>query len=141
MKKIGSQRYFEIIKDIFGMNTKNIIKNYKKSDILLERLEQQKALSKILDYPFENYDVIHVTGTNGKGSVCKKLYDTLINSNYKVGLLTSPHVFVFRERMQVDNELITRNELVDVWEYIKAKIEETDTNVSLISDFLLRLST
>jgi dihydrofolate synthase/folylpolyglutamate synthase len=60
--------------------------------------------------------VVHVAGTNGKGSVALKIAKSieLSSPNLKVGLYCSPHVSSFRERMQVNGELITEQEVVDL---------------------------
>ena len=59
---------------------------------------------------FNNYDIIHVTGTNGKGSVCLKLSNALLtfyDTRKKIGLLTSPHINCMRERIQINGEMIS----------------------------------
>lgn len=65
--------------------------------------------------------VVHVAGTNGKGSVCLKIANTLQQQKYKdltrnlnVGLFCSPHIASFRERMQVNGEMITEEEVVEI---------------------------
>jgi dihydrofolate synthase/folylpolyglutamate synthase len=60
--------------------------------------------------------VVHIAGTNGKGSVALKIARSIEFSNpsLKVGLFCSPHVSSFRERMQVNGELITEQEVVDL---------------------------
>ena len=50
-------------------------------------------------------NVIHVAGTNGKGSVCQAVHNALHDQGLKVGLFTSPHLFDFRERMRVNGEM------------------------------------
>lgn len=50
----------------------------------------------ILGNPFQDYKCIHVTGTNGKGSVSIKTASILQNAGYRVGVYTSPHLFSFR---------------------------------------------
>ena len=52
-------------------------------------------------HPHRGYKVIHVAGTNGKGSVSNMLASALSSCGYKVGLYTSPHIIDFRERMRV----------------------------------------
>ena len=51
--------------------------------------------------------IIHVAGTNGKGSVSLKVAKALEYSSYKVGLLTSPHIASYRERIQINSQLIS----------------------------------
>ncbi|MDQ7022376.1 MAG: hypothetical protein Q9M97_02410 [Candidatus Gracilibacteria bacterium] len=82
-------------------NLKNkIIKTYKEAlekifiieetrDYSLVKVE--KAL-KLLNDPLKNIKVIHITGTNGKGSTCKMVFSVLKNSGKKVGVFTSPHL-------------------------------------------------
>lgn len=58
-------------------------------------------------------NVLHVAGTNGKGSTCSFLASLLTESNQKVGLFTSPHIFDFRERIRVDGVMITQTEVLN----------------------------
>jgi dihydrofolate synthase/folylpolyglutamate synthase len=80
-------------------------------------LDNMKRLHELLGNPMDNADrvVIHVAGTNGKGSVCLKIANTLQQqSGNIVGLFCSPHVSSFRERMQVNGEMITEDEVVEL---------------------------
>lgn len=52
-------------------------------------------------HPHRQYKIIHVAGTNGKGSVSNMLTSVLASGGYRVGLYTSPHILDFRERMRV----------------------------------------
>lgn len=58
--------------------------------------------------------VVHVAGTNGKGSVCLKIANALQRCNLRVGLFCSPHVSSFRERMQVNVDMIREDEVVEL---------------------------
>ncbi len=55
---------------------------------------------------------VHVAGTNGKGSTCAYLSSVLASAGFKTGLFTSPYVEVFEERIRVDGENISRDDLV-----------------------------
>ena len=55
----------------------------------------------LMGHPHRKYSIIHVAGTNGKGSVSNMLTSVLAASGFKVGLYTSPHILDFRERMRV----------------------------------------
>ncbi len=57
--------------------------------------------------PQNNYKIIHVVGTNGKGSVCKYLGSILKNSGYKTGVYLSPHLQRFSERILLDEKEIS----------------------------------
>lgn len=71
-------------------------------------LERVEALCRSLDNPQRNFAVIHVAGTNGKGSVSHMLCSVLQSAGYCTGLFTSPHMVDFRERICVDSEMISK---------------------------------
>ena len=62
----------------------------------------------------KNICVVHIAGTNGKGSVALKIAKTLQYAGLKVGLFCSPHVSSFRERMQINDALISEEEVVQL---------------------------
>jgi folylpolyglutamate synthase/dihydrofolate synthase len=72
-------------------------------------IELNHALGKPLDDP--RISVIHVAGTNGKGSVCLKIARSLELAGHKVGLLISPHISCYRERMSINGELISEKQV------------------------------
>ena len=79
----------------------------------------------LMGHPHKKYDIIHVAGTNGKGSVSNMLTSVLAASGKKVGLYTSPHITDFRERMRVVTS--SQLELVSkeyVWDFVH-KWQET----------------
>jgi dihydrofolate synthase/folylpolyglutamate synthase len=75
------------------------------------KLEQMRALLRLLGNPHERLRIVHVTGTKGKGSTCAMLAAILQATGYRVGLFTSPHLEHVEERMQVDRVPITPAEL------------------------------
>ena len=76
-------------------------------------LENTLTLLELLGNPQDMLRVIHVAGTNGKGSTCSYLASFLTNENEKVGLFTSPHIFDFRERIRVNGAMISKQEVLD----------------------------
>ena len=74
-------------------------------------LRNIRRLLKLLGNPQERLRVIHIGGTNGKGSVGAFLFYILREAGYKVGLYTSPHLIDFRERIRISNRLISKKEL------------------------------
>lgn len=68
-------------------------------------------LMDILHHPYRNFQTIHITGTNGKGSVSLKTASILQKAGYQVGLYTSPHLFSFRERIQVNSQMISQEQI------------------------------
>lgn len=65
-------------------------------------LERMTKILELLDNPQDKLDYIHVAGTNGKGSVCAILSSILTSAGKKVGLYTSPHLFKYTERIQIN---------------------------------------
>ena len=75
-------------------------------------LDRIKFLCEKLKDPQNSYKIIHVGGTNGKGSVCKFLQSILTTSGYKTGVYTSPHIQRFSERIIIDNKEISNSDVV-----------------------------
>jgi dihydrofolate synthase/folylpolyglutamate synthase len=78
----------------------------------------------LLGNPQNDYPVVHVAGTKGKGSVCALCASGLRAAGYRVGLYTSPHLQDYAERIQVDGQPISHDELVALLEEIKPSIEK-----------------
>jgi len=74
-------------------------------------LENSRRLFHALGVPTPNERIIHVAGTNGKGSVCALLDSICRAAGYRTALFTSPHLITFRERIQVDGEMISEEEV------------------------------
>src|SRR5210317_1995663 len=70
------------------------------------------ALSEHLNRPESRFKVIHIAGTNGKGSTSHMLASVLQTAGYKVGLYTSPHLRDFRERIRIKGKLIEKQGVV-----------------------------
>jgi dihydrofolate synthase/folylpolyglutamate synthase len=87
-------------------------------------LSNSLALSAFLGQPEKNFKSIHIAGTNGKGSSAHMLAAILQEAGYKVGLYTSPHYKDFRERIKINGEYISENEVVDFVEKIKPFVTE-----------------
>ena len=67
----------------------------------------------LLGNPQNQFKSIHVTGTNGKGSVTHMLASVLQEAGYKVGIYCSPHLVDFRERVKVNGQMISKQEVID----------------------------
>ncbi|GAA0221613.1 bifunctional folylpolyglutamate synthase/dihydrofolate synthase [Metaclostridioides mangenotii] len=85
-------------------------------------LETITKLLELLGNPQENLNIIHVAGTNGKGSVCSFISNILIDGGYSVGLYTSPYLENFTERIRVDKKEIPRDEVARIVQLIDEKI-------------------
>ncbi len=98
-----------------------------KADFNLDRMF---ALMESLGNPQNQYPIIHVAGTKGKGSVSALCASALKAAGYQVGLYTSPHLQDYCERIQVNGAPISHEQLVELVEEIKphvAKIEKLTT--------------
>jgi dihydrofolate synthase/folylpolyglutamate synthase len=87
-------------------------------------LENTRQLAALAGDPQEKLRFIHVAGTNGKGSTCAMLESIYRAAGLRVGLFTSPHLVSFRERIQVNRQLIPENELVRLVEEIQPLLKQ-----------------
>lgn len=81
-------------------------------------------LCELLGQPHQDGIFIHVAGTNGKGSVSHFLASVLMEAGYKTGLYTSPHLQDFRERIKIDGNMVSEDEIIRIIEFLKPAIEE-----------------
>lgn len=86
-------------------------------------LDTVKRLAEVFGTPHKRYKVLHVAGTNGKGSTSHTLAAVLQAAGYKVGLYTSPHLIDFRERIRCNGAMIPENEVVDFMSRYRAMPE------------------
>lgn len=87
------------------LSAKEILTSHNKFHINLG-LERILGVMKLLNNPQNNYKIFHIAGTNGKGSTSKIINEILVQSGYKTGLFTSPHLFSYTERIQINNKQI-----------------------------------
>lgn len=87
-------------------------------------LEHTKELLGRLENPQNQMKVVHVAGTNGKGSVCAYLDSMFRRGGYHVGLFTSPHLVKINERFKIDGRMITDEQFVDAFEKVTKVISE-----------------
>lgn len=87
-------------------------------------MERITALCDELGNPQDKLKYVHVAGTNGKGSTCNMIAGILKEADYKVGLYTSPFIIDFRERIQINNEMISENDLAGYVEEIIPIVEK-----------------
>lgn len=86
-------------------------------------LERISEFCRSIGNPQRNYFVIHIAGTNGKGSVSNMLAAVLQQAGYHTGLFTSPHLIDFRERIRVNSEMIPKQKVVNFVDRYKAEME------------------
>ena len=86
-------------------------------------LERIAEFCRAIGNPQRNYFIIHIAGTNGKGSVSNMLAAVLQQAGYQTGLFTSPHLTDFRERIRVNGEMIPKQKVVNFVDRYKAEME------------------
>ena len=98
--------YDEAIKFLF-----DCVPNYQKSGktALRKGLKNIKILSNRFNNPQNTFNSIHVGGTNGKGTTSVAIANFCLSLDLKIGLFTSPHVYDFRERIQVNGKNIEKS--------------------------------
>lgn len=86
-------------------------------------LERMNSLLELLGNPQDDLKVIHVAGTNGKGSICKYIYSVLQAAGYRTGLYTSPYLEVFNERIELDGKYISDDDLNEYTDRVLKSVE------------------
>lgn len=87
-------------------------------------LDNIKALCNELGNPQRDYKVIHIAGTNGKGSTSTTIETILLEAGYKVGKYTSPHILKFNERIRANGIDISDEEIVKYYSLMKEVIKK-----------------
>ncbi len=98
-------------------------------------LERIKMLFDMLGEDLLKQKFIHVAGTNGKGSVCQMISRVLTESGYKTGLFISPYITDFRERIEINNEMISKEELSNAVEHLIPMLEKLNEQGIIITEF------
>lgn len=80
-------------------------------------------LTELLGNPQDSYKIIHIAGTNGKGSTSNMIHDVLMAAGYKAGLFISPYLEEFTERIQINKVHIDKESLARITSLVREKIE------------------
>ena len=89
--------------------------------------EHTRELLSRLGNPQEGIKIIHVAGTNGKGSVCAYLNAMLLAGGKKTGLFTSPHLVRINERFQINGEDVSDEQFLDAFLKVEKAAKEYET--------------
>ena len=106
-------------------------------------LNNTLKLMSALNEPFRKFRSVHVAGTNGKGSCAHMLASVFQAAGYKTGLYTSPHLRDFRERIRINGEEISKEEVVDFYQeheelFRKVKSSFFEMTVAMAFDYFAR---
>lgn len=85
-------------------------------------LQNITKLLEILGNPHREMNIIHVAGTNGKGSTCAIIDSVLRSAGYRVGLYTSPYLEIFNERMRIDGKNISDEDLARLTQKVQEAV-------------------
>lgn len=92
--------------------------NVSASGIILG-LDSIRALMEELDNPQDDLRIVHIAGTNGKGSILSYTKNILMDAGYRVGCYSSPSVFGYLERFQIDGEWMAESEFPELVQKVK----------------------
>ncbi len=98
-------------------------------------LGRTQTLLNMLGNPQDSLKFVHIAGTNGKGSTAAMTASILRKAGYKTGLYTSPYIYRFHERMQIDGVEISDEDLTQITEYVRPfaqSMEESPTEFELV---------
>ena len=87
-------------------------------------LERMRVLMSLLENPQDDYPIIHVTGTNGKGSTIAMLSSLFVHHGQKVGAFVSPHLIDYTDRFLIDGNVMSEEDFEIVGELVR-QAEET----------------
>ena len=92
--------------------------------------EKLKKIYELLGKPCENKKIIHITGTNGKGSTATFLENIFFAAGYSVAKFTSPHILQFNERILVNKEMISDEDVVKYCEAVMNVLEKNRLQIN-----------
>ncbi len=98
--------------------------------------DRAQEILKLLGRPEKDLKIIHVAGTNGKGSVCAYLSACLESVGLKTGSFTSPHLTDIRERIRIGKSMIGRDDFVRLFNKVRRKVSQAGIEIAYFEYFL-----
>ena len=102
-----------------------------------ENIDDLKLIYALLGKPCNSVKVIHIAGTNGKGSTATFLENILLEAGYNVGKFTSPHILRYNERILYNRQMIDDEEIVENYFFLKQMIENCKKENENLKDIYL----
>jgi len=117
------QKYEEALDFLYSFIDYSLKRNFRNAaeKFNLDRMYKFMAL---LGDPQKDYDIIHVAGTKGKGSVSSMCASVLMAEGHRVGLYTSPHMVRFTERIKINDQEISKADVVEIIDQLKPITEK-----------------
>jgi dihydrofolate synthase/folylpolyglutamate synthase len=116
-----NDKYAEAVRYIFS--NADFTSAAKRYQLPQENWARFEALLTQLGDPFKKLKVVHIAGTNGKGTTSALCEAMLRASGARVGLFTSPHLHTFRERIRLNGELVSKGDVVAAMEQVRPAVE------------------
>ena len=110
----------KILEEIFSLRNKS----------RRENIDDLKKVYKLLGEPCKNRKVIHIAGTNGKGSTSAFLENIFFYSGHNVGKFTSPHILKYNERIVSNKKMISNEKIQKYYEVIKKILSELKLKIN-----------
>jgi dihydrofolate synthase/folylpolyglutamate synthase len=111
------------------MDIHHILDNTQNNHINMS-LDNIKLILNGLDNPQNKLKIIHVTGTNGKGSIVNYIYNALRYQGYNVGKFTSPHIYKINENITYNDHYITNDQLIFYYQKISVLMKKLNIQLS-----------
>ena len=124
-----NQQYQEALDFLYSFIDYSLKRNFRNAAEKFN-LDRMREFMRYLGNPQNDYKIIHVAGTKGKGSVSSFCESVLRSEGYTTGLYTSPHMIEFTERIRVNGHQIPKKDLINVVEIMKPftqKVSEITT--------------
>lgn len=119
------------------MDIQTYIQNLPNGKADNQSVKKMKQIMKKLGNPQNELTFIHITGTNGKGSVLEMLNNICIKSNIKVGKFISPHLISYNERISINGKNITDQEIQEIYQEIQSTLEKENIEISFFEFFTI----
>ena len=117
----------EVLEKIFNMRT---INKRITEESLNQNNEKLKKIYELLGEPCKNKKIIHIAGTNGKGSTATFLENIFFAGGYSVAKFTSPHILKFNERILINKKMISDEDVVKYYEIIMELLEKNSFQIN-----------
>ena len=112
------------------MNYISLIEELKKRGSV-PGLDAIEGLLEELGHPEDNLKIVHIAGTNGKGSIFAYLSSILIAAGFKVGRYISPTISCYEERFQINGEYITKDKLARLYNIVEEAMKREEEKTGL----------
>jgi len=117
----------EVLEKIFNMRT---INKRITEESLNQNNEKLKKIYELLGKPCKNKKIIHIAGTNGKGSTATFLENIFFAGGYSVSKFTSPHILKFNERILINKKMISDEDVVKYYEVVMDILEKNSLQIN-----------